>query len=180
MNGLPLGPVTEPMGLGAVITEKSHDLLKKGQFNNVPIMIGHTSLEAQSSNLLSRKYLCIFCFIYISLYVEGILFNNLLKFQLIHFQINETSTWMYYRKDNIMKQFSTYINKISFIALEDKWRSVRKKKISMSSRFYSRSKRNLRFLTAEEATSTTCLYQLRLCWYSLPQGWTMLDLLCHS
>lgn len=58
LEGLPLGPVIEPAHAEAVITGKSHDLLKNGQFNRVPIMIGHTSLEAHSNDGLSCKYIC--------------------------------------------------------------------------------------------------------------------------
>lgn len=55
-GGLPLGPVAETESLDAVITGKSHDLLKSGQFNQVPIIMGHTSLEARTGNALSSKY----------------------------------------------------------------------------------------------------------------------------
>lgn len=54
-GGLPLGPVLESSHSGAVVTGKSHDLLKNGHFNEVPIIIGHTSLEAHSSDGLSSK-----------------------------------------------------------------------------------------------------------------------------
>lgn len=56
MAGLPLGPVIEHKHANAVITGKSYDLLKSGHFNNVPIFMGHTSLEAHSNNGLTRKY----------------------------------------------------------------------------------------------------------------------------
>lgn len=55
-GGLPLGPVVEPESSGAIITGKSYDLLKNGDFNKVPILIGHTSLEAHSNEGLSSKY----------------------------------------------------------------------------------------------------------------------------
>lgn len=53
LTGLPLGPVIEPSSNNAVITAKSQDLLKKGQFNAVPIIAGHTSVEAHSNDGLS-------------------------------------------------------------------------------------------------------------------------------
>lgn len=54
-GGLPLGPVTELVDSGAVITGRSYDLLQNGHFNQVPLIIGHTSLEAFSNNGLSSK-----------------------------------------------------------------------------------------------------------------------------
>lgn len=60
MNGLPLGPVVEPDHFGSVITGKSYDLLKNGIFNEVPIMIGHTSLEALS---IVSKIIYLICFL---------------------------------------------------------------------------------------------------------------------
>ncbi|CAH1975190.1 unnamed protein product [Acanthoscelides obtectus] len=45
LRGLPLGPVIEPKHSGAVITDNSYDLLKKGKFHHVPILMGHTTLE---------------------------------------------------------------------------------------------------------------------------------------
>lgn len=54
-GGLPMGPVTEPEHSGAVITGKSYELLHNGHFNQVPMIIGHTSLEAVSPDGLSSK-----------------------------------------------------------------------------------------------------------------------------
>ncbi|CAH0547347.1 unnamed protein product [Brassicogethes aeneus] len=45
-NGLPIGPVMEPDHKGAVFSNKSYELLSKGIFNRVPLIIGHTSQEA--------------------------------------------------------------------------------------------------------------------------------------
>lgn len=62
LTGLPLGPVIEPSSNHAVITAKSQDLLKRGQFNAVPIIAGHTSLEGHSNDGLSRKYSFLYSF----------------------------------------------------------------------------------------------------------------------
>lgn len=61
LHGLPLGPVIERNNSNAVITGKSHDFLQTGQFNNVPIFIGHTSLEANSNDALIGKYIKCIC-----------------------------------------------------------------------------------------------------------------------
>ncbi|CAG9761134.1 unnamed protein product [Ceutorhynchus assimilis] len=47
-NGMPLGPAVEPEHEGAVITGKSHELLRTGQFNKIPVMLGLNSNEAKS------------------------------------------------------------------------------------------------------------------------------------
>nr|WCJ12952.1 carboxylesterase [Dendroctonus armandi] len=47
-NGLPMGPVVEPDHEEAVITEKSHELLRTGQFNKVPVIVRINSNEAKS------------------------------------------------------------------------------------------------------------------------------------
>lgn len=53
---MPLGPVIEPESSDAVITGKSYDLQKNGDFNKVPILMGHTSLEAHTDEGLSSKF----------------------------------------------------------------------------------------------------------------------------
>lgn len=55
LHGLPIGPVIEPPHDGAIYTGNYHDLLENGDFADVPIIIGHTSLEA-GPNDLSGKY----------------------------------------------------------------------------------------------------------------------------
>nr|CAI5868612.1 unnamed protein product [Callosobruchus analis] len=45
LRGLPLGPVMEHNHSGAIIVNRSYELLEKGKFHRVPILIGHTSLE---------------------------------------------------------------------------------------------------------------------------------------
>ncbi|CAH0559102.1 unnamed protein product [Brassicogethes aeneus] len=63
LGGLPIGPVIEPSLEGAFLTGKSQDMLSKGEFNRVPTIIGHNSLEAlaafTSENILMmyvKKY----------------------------------------------------------------------------------------------------------------------------
>ncbi|CAH0546940.1 unnamed protein product [Brassicogethes aeneus] len=51
-NGLPIGPVMEPNQEGAVFSGKSYEMLSKGIFNRVPLMIGHTSQEALAAGNL--------------------------------------------------------------------------------------------------------------------------------
>lgn len=45
----------EPKHAEAIVNGKSLNILKSGNFNKVPIMIGHTSLEARSGDSLSSK-----------------------------------------------------------------------------------------------------------------------------
>lgn len=45
LNGLVFAPVLEPNHPGAVITNKSHELLRRGIYNKVPQLIGFNSLE---------------------------------------------------------------------------------------------------------------------------------------
>lgn len=52
-GGLPLGPVVEPDHAGALVTGNSHEMLKNGNFNTVPIFIGDTSLEARTADGVS-------------------------------------------------------------------------------------------------------------------------------
>ncbi|XP_066143101.1 juvenile hormone esterase-like [Euwallacea fornicatus] len=47
-NGLPIGPVIEPEHDDAIFTKKSHELLRTGNFNTVPTIIGLNSNEAKS------------------------------------------------------------------------------------------------------------------------------------
>lgn len=47
-NGLPIGPVIEPEHNDAIFTGKSHELLRTGTFNKVPVIIGLNSNEAKS------------------------------------------------------------------------------------------------------------------------------------
>ncbi|XP_044757493.1 juvenile hormone esterase-like [Coccinella septempunctata] len=48
-DGLIYAPVIEPKHEGAFFTERSYELLKKGKFARVPIMIGYNSMEATFS-----------------------------------------------------------------------------------------------------------------------------------
>lgn len=45
-DGLIFAPVIEPEHEGALFTGRSHQMLEEGQFHDVPIIIGYTSLEA--------------------------------------------------------------------------------------------------------------------------------------
>ncbi|XP_060526499.1 venom carboxylesterase-6-like [Cylas formicarius] len=45
-NGIPFAPVSEPYHQDAVFSGRSHELLKRGAFNRVPVIIGYTSNEA--------------------------------------------------------------------------------------------------------------------------------------
>lgn len=45
-HGLPIGPVIEPPHEEAVYTGNYHKLLEEGDFADIPIIMGHTSLEA--------------------------------------------------------------------------------------------------------------------------------------
>lgn len=47
-NGLPIGPVIEPEHKDAIFTGKSHELLRTGNFNRVPVIVGLNSNEAKS------------------------------------------------------------------------------------------------------------------------------------
>ncbi|XP_050302252.1 esterase FE4-like [Anthonomus grandis grandis] len=47
-NGIPMGPVVEPEHEGAFFTQKSHEMLRTGQFNKVPVLMGLNSNEAKS------------------------------------------------------------------------------------------------------------------------------------
>ncbi|CAG9815954.1 unnamed protein product [Phaedon cochleariae] len=51
LSGLAYGPVIEPDLPGAIITGKSHDMLEKGKFHDIPLIVGHTSLEAMFGSL---------------------------------------------------------------------------------------------------------------------------------
>lgn len=46
LHGLPIGPVIEPPHADAIYTGNYHNLLENGEFADIPIIIGHTSLEA--------------------------------------------------------------------------------------------------------------------------------------
>ncbi|KAF7266119.1 hypothetical protein GWI33_020491 [Rhynchophorus ferrugineus] len=48
LNGLPMGPVKEPDHEGAVFSSRSHEDLKNGAFQRVPVIIGLNSNEAKS------------------------------------------------------------------------------------------------------------------------------------
>lgn len=50
-EGLLFAPVIEPEHDGAVLTGRSHELLENGDFHQVPIIIGYTSLEALLSEI---------------------------------------------------------------------------------------------------------------------------------
>ncbi|KAG5877269.1 hypothetical protein JTB14_009765 [Gonioctena quinquepunctata] len=58
-SGLVYAPVTEPDHDGAVVTGKSHEKLKNGQFHQIPIIVGYTSLEGMFDRLpaLARGWL---------------------------------------------------------------------------------------------------------------------------
>lgn len=45
-HGLPFAPVIEPEHDDAIYSGNYHDLLQKGQIADVPILMGHNSLEA--------------------------------------------------------------------------------------------------------------------------------------
>lgn len=45
LDGLVFAPVIEPTHDDAFLTEKSHELLSTGEFNQVPSIIGFNSLE---------------------------------------------------------------------------------------------------------------------------------------
>ncbi|CAH0559101.1 unnamed protein product [Brassicogethes aeneus] len=49
LDGLPMGPVIEPLMEEAFMTGRSQDMLSKGEFAKVPTIIGHNSLEALSA-----------------------------------------------------------------------------------------------------------------------------------
>lgn len=48
---MPIGPVIERPHDGAIYTGNYHDLLESGHFADVPILIGHTSLEAGPNDM---------------------------------------------------------------------------------------------------------------------------------
>lgn len=48
VNGFYLGPVIEPLHDGAVITKKTHEELRRGKFNHVPVLLGFNTGEANS------------------------------------------------------------------------------------------------------------------------------------
>ncbi|KAJ8983203.1 hypothetical protein NQ317_016424 [Molorchus minor] len=50
-DGLVFTPVIEPEHEGAILTENSHQLLERGEFNRVPLIIGYNSLEALLSEI---------------------------------------------------------------------------------------------------------------------------------
>lgn len=49
LDGLGFGPATEVNHPGAVITNHSHSILKDGDFNRIPVIIGFNSEEALES-----------------------------------------------------------------------------------------------------------------------------------
>lgn len=46
LHGLPIAPVMEPPHSDAIYTGSYHTLIEEGKFEDVPIMMGYTSLEA--------------------------------------------------------------------------------------------------------------------------------------
>lgn len=48
-NGLIFTPVVEPKHDGAFFSEKSHELLRNGNFARVPLIVGYNSLEVSLS-----------------------------------------------------------------------------------------------------------------------------------
>lgn len=57
LHGLPIGPVIEPPHDGAIYIGNYHDLLVNGHFADVPIIMGHTSLEAGPNDMKGKSYL---------------------------------------------------------------------------------------------------------------------------
>lgn len=47
LDGLNFSPVKEPAHEGAIFTGESYRQVKNGEFTRVPLMIGHTSEEAE-------------------------------------------------------------------------------------------------------------------------------------
>lgn len=58
-DGLIFGPTIEPELPGAVVTKKSHEMLKNGEFNKVPCIVGFNSAEGKAITSSTKKqYFC--------------------------------------------------------------------------------------------------------------------------
>lgn len=55
LDGLVYTPVIEPASKGAVITTSSFEILRSGNFNHIPVLVGYNSAETYA--LEKGKYI---------------------------------------------------------------------------------------------------------------------------
>lgn len=56
LHGLPIGPVIEARHPDAIYSGDYHSQLENGAFADVPLIIGHTSLEAGPKEVNGKSY----------------------------------------------------------------------------------------------------------------------------